>query len=611
MSKGTLSIHSENILPIIKQWLYSDKDIFLRELISNACDAVQKVRLLEGRDEATPQEEHRIDVRIDKDSKKIFIEDTGIGMNAQEIEQYIAQLAFSGAEEFVKKYQENENEGGIIGHFGLGFYSSFMVSRLVEIDSKSYRENEEAAYWSCDGSSEYTIDQGKREKQGTIITLNISDEDSEYLEEPKLKEILKKHCLFFSVPIYLNDNKINEREPLWTKAPSELTDEDYKSFFRYLYPTEPDPIFWIHLNVDYPFHLKGILYFPKVNQRFDFSKPAVNLYCNQVFVSDQCKDIIPEYLSVLRGVIDSPDIPLNVSRSTLQMDRTVRQLSSHISKKVADRLLQWMRSDKKDFTNKWKDLETIVKLGILQDEKFYEKVKEALLWQNDQEEWTTIEEYLERNKEKSGEKIYYMPHDANTESAFIDLYKQKGIEVLAATHFLDTPLTNFLETKIPNAKFFRIDGAIDDAILDKSKEKNVLGSDGKSQAATIAEAFSKLLDRNQLKVEAKSLASSELPAFIMMREEIRRMRDYLSLSSGQHVNEIGDEHTLVINTNHPMIEQTVAIRQEKPELAKSMAEHLYELSLLSQRELKPTEINGFIKRSTQLLSELASAKSVK
>ncbi|MCB1080498.1 MAG: molecular chaperone HtpG, partial [Chlamydiia bacterium] len=525
MSKGTLKIHSENILPIIKKWLYTDKNIFLRELVSNACDAMSKLKIL--RDEGKVSfndEELRIDIEVKKDAKTLTILDTGIGMTAKEVEKYIAQLAFSGAEEFVKKYQKEGEQEQMIGHFGLGFYSSFMVSKEVEIDTLSFTKSAKAAHWSCDGSPDYTLDAGSRTERGTTITLHIAPDSEDFLEEGHLRDILLKHCRFLPYPIYLNGKQINELEPLWIKPASECTDQNYLDFYRALYPLEPDPIFWIHLNVDYPFHLKGILYFPKLNRRLDPNQSSVHLYCNRVFVSDSCKDLIPDYLSVLRGVIDSPDIPLNVSRSNLQMDRTVRQLSSHISKKVSDKLTSQWQSDRDAFVQKWPDIEMIIKLGVLQDDKFYDRIKGCLVWKNSSHEWTTLEEYLERHEDK---KVFYH-HDEKQTTHFFEMYKDKGVEILFSSSHLDTPLMSFLEGKIEGVKFQRLDGAVDETILDKEREKIVLDESGKTEAVHTANFFKAQLD-DTVAVEAKSLTSDHVPAFILIKEEERRMRDYFAL----------------------------------------------------------------------------------
>lgn len=600
MTQGTLKIHSENILPILKKWLYTDRDIFLRELVSNACDAISKLKILRDQGEAAfKDEELRIDIEIDKESKSLKVFDTGLGMDQEEVEKYIAQLAFSGAEEFVKKYQDQEG-GAIIGHFGLGFYSSFMVSDKVEIDSLSYKKGSKPAHWSCDGSPEYLLEEGVRDERGTVITLHLNKESEEFLEESKLREMLTKHCRFLPYPIHLNGKQINDVEPLWVKSASECTEKDYLDFYKSLYPLEPDPMFWIHLNVDYPFHLQGILYFPKLNRRLDPNQSSLQLYCNRVFVSDNCKDLIPDYLTVLRGVIDSPDIPLNVSRSNLQMDKTVRQLASHISKKVSDKLCSTLSSERESYIEKWPDIEMIIKLGILQDDKFYDRVKACLIWKNSNDEWTTIDEYIERHPEK---KVYYH-HDEKQTTHFFDMYKEKGIEILFAHSHLDTPLMSFLEGKHSGVKFQRLDGAIDDVILDKEKEKTVLDSDGKTEAVKIGEAIKSKLGLDHVEVEAKSLSSTSVPAFMMISEEERRMRDYFALSGQDLPQSLGKKRTFVVNTNSALVQSIQKMETKDPELATALVKQLYELSLLSQRELEPGDFSSFLKRSSDLLEKL-------
>ncbi len=610
MSEGTLSIQSENILPIIKKWLYTDKDIFLRELVSNACDAIHKVDVLSSQGQTlTPssQEDHAIDITIDAKNKTLSMTDSGIGMTAEEVEKYIAQLAFSGAEEFVKKYQEGSDNGeGIIGHFGLGFYSAFMASSQVEIDTLSFLPDATPAFWSCDGSSTYLLEKGTRTHRGTTITLHIAEESKEFLDEAHVRAILTKHCRFLPIPITLNGKRINDQDALWTHRAADCSDEQYRTFYRALYPLDPDPIFWIHLNVDYPFRLKGILYFPKLGRAFDPSSQnkSVHLYCNRVFVSDTCKDLLPDHLMVLRGVIDSPDLPLNVSRSNLQMDRTIRQLGSHISKKIADKLVSLHASSFEEFTRFWPDIELIIKLGILQDEKFYDKVRPCLLWKSSKEEWTTLEDYLTRNQEKAKNKVFYH-HDAGKDSHLIDMYKQQGVEVLFTSSHLDTPLMTFLEGKNPDLQFQRLDGAIDTAILDTDREKTLLDAAGKTEAGKMADSLRALLSDQTIDIEPKSLASDHVNAFLMLDEKSRRLRDYFELSGKQAETTFPGKKTLVINTNSPLIQSIHALKERKPDLAKEMALHLYHLTLLDQKELSPDQLTLFLKDAGKMLTYLS------
>lgn len=578
MRQNNLSIHSENILPIIKKWLYSDKDIFLRELVSNACDALNKIRIILG-DQAG---ECKISISIDKVRQTLTIADTGIGMTEEEVEKYIAQIAFSGAEEFVEKYKSQTEKDPIIGHFGLGFYSSYMVATKVEIDTMSYLPDSEAVFWSCDGSSSYTIGAGNRETRGTKITLFV--DDAEYLEESKIRELLNRHCRFMPFPIELNGKGIGNQDPLWLKNPNECTENEYLDFYRGLFPMDPEPIFWIHLNVDYPFHLQGILYFPKIHRRFDANESTIKLFCNRVFVSDNCKDILPDYLMILKGAIDSPDIPLNVSRSYLQVDKNVRQLSSHISKKVSDRL---NKIDREKLIASWPDIEMIVKLGILQDEKFYERVKDILIWKTSEGKWTTIGER---------KKVFY---STTENSPLLKLYKE---EILFATTPIDTAVIQFLEDKM-SIPFQRIDGALDESLLDPSREKNLLDAEGKTESSRLAAFIKNVL--GDVEVEAKSLASDQVPGLVVLDENQRRFRDYVTLTQGKKGG-LTAKKTFVVNTNNKLIQTVSQLQEKQPEVASSIAKSIYDLSLLSQREVEPADLEQIVNRQTHLLEQLSS-----
>lgn len=609
MIKKTLEIHSENILPIIKKWLYSDKDIFVRELVSNACDAIYKVKLL--RDQGLVQakdEEFRIDIQVNKTDRTLKFTDTGVGMDAEEVQKYIAQIAFSGAEDFVSKYQTNNEKDQFIGHFGLGFYSAYMVAEKVQIDTLSYKPDAEPVLWTCDGSSEYTLDKGSRQTRGTEITLFIDKDSEEYLEEPKMRNILEHYCAFLPYPIYLGNIHINRQDPLWVKNPSACTTEDYLNFYHHLFPMEEDPIFWVHLNVDYPFHLKGILYFPKLRKDSDLGKNSVNLYCNRVFVSDNCKDIIPNYLMPLRGVIDSPDIPLNVSRSYLQMDKTVRQLGSHLSKKVGDSLASLYRTDREKFIKSWPDLSIVVKLGILEDEKFYEKTKEFLIWKNTEGNWTTVEEYLERNKDKTGGKVFYTK-DERYSTHVLSIYKKQGIEILCADSPFDPFLIQFLEQKLSPMTFQRVDAGIEETLLDKEREKTILDASGRTEAAKLADFIRIKLNNDKIKVEAKSLAADALPGFILIDENQRRLRDYMLHLDPKDVEStmnLIENKVFVVNTNSPIMASIQKIDEVDPDLAADLVNQAYELSLLSQREMDPSHLNDFISRSNRVLEKIAT-----
>lgn len=612
MSKQSLQIHSENILPIIKRWLYSDKDIFVRELVSNACDAIRKVKIL--RDQGlvdARDDEFKIEIHIDKTQRTLKFIDNGIGMDADEVQKYIAQIAFSGAEEFLSKYKSNDERDQFIGHFGLGFYSAYMVAQKVEINTLSYKPGAESVLWSCDGSSEYLLEKGTRQTRGTEITLFIDKDNDEYLENHRLREILRHYCSFLPYPVYLENTLINSQTPLWIKPASECTEKDYLEFYRYLYPMEEDPLFWVHLNVDYPFHLQGILYFPKIRRDFDLNKNTVKLYCNRVFVSDNCKDVIPNYLMALRGIIDSPDIPLNVSRSYLQMDRTVRQLSSHISKKVSDSLSTLYRNERDRFQTCWEDVSMVVKMGILEDDKFYDRVKEFLVWKNTENNWTTTEEYLERNRNKIKDKILYTK-DPSHSTHVLEVYHQKGIEVLSAESPIDPYVMQYLEKKLSPITFQRIDAGIDENILDKEREKSILDASGKTEAAHLADFIRSKLADDKIKVEAKSLASESLPGFIVIDENQRRMRDYLMhldpKEAAGKMNMLQDL-TFVVNTNNPLMAAIQKLDRIDPDLTKDLVKQAYELSLLSQREMSPAALNEFVQRNNRVLEKLTSLAS--
>lgn len=609
MAKGSLQIHSENILPIIKKWLYSERDIFVRELVSNGRDAIQKVKILRDRGELDVRDdEFRIDVTINPEKKTLTFTDNGIGMTAEEVKKYIAQIAFSGAEEFLKKYSSEQEKDQMIGHFGLGFYSSYMVANKVSIETRSYHPDAAPVAWECDGSSDYEISDGSRSARGTDVILHISDDHHECLDKAYVERILKQYCSFLPYPIYLDGKQVNEHFPLWVKSPTECSQEEYLAFYRYLYPTDEDPLFWVHLNVDYPFHLKGILYFPKVRRDFDPTKQNVHLYCNRVFVSDHCKEIIPQYLSVLKGVIDSPDIPLNVSRSYLQMDRTVRQLSNHISKKVVDSLAALYRNDKPRFLKGWQDVSFVVKMGILEDNSLYEKTKDFLVWKNGAGEWTTLPDYLERNNEKNNNKILYTT-DEHPNNPIFKMYQNRGFEVLSMNHPLDAYLLHVLEEKITPASLQRIDAAVD-SLIDQERESSVVDAEGKTGAEKLAEFIKEQLQDANVEVEAKSLANDTVPSLLKIDEKQRRMRDYmmrLQHEGGSEMHRMLATPTLVVNTNHSLIQAVAQLKNSDLALAKELVHHLYDLALLSQKEMTQENLPGFVERNNHLLETLTGA----
>ena len=601
MRKNNLSINSNNILPIIKKWLYSNRDIFLRELISNACDAIKKLRTLREYKEA-PHDEAPFEVhlRIDNENKTLTISDNGIGMTEEEVEKYIAQIAFSGAEEFLAKYKSQSEKDPIIGHFGLGFYSAYMVAKVVEIETLSYAPDAKPVRWICDGSTSYEIGAGSRTTRGTDIILHLDENALEFLESSKIDALLHQYCLFAAEPLFINGTAFNNSPPLWMKNPSECTDEEYQNFFRRLYPADNQPVFWIHLNVEYPFRLQGILYFPKQLQRFSRQEESIKLYCNRVFVSDNCRDILPDYLSILRGAIDSPDIPLNVSRSYLQVDHNVRQLSAHISKKIADKLTSLFKTDRAKYIELWPEVEPLVKLGMLHDDKFYDRSKDALIWKNNKDEWTTVQEYLDRSNNKT---VYYCNEEcpAAVKKAFIG----RNLELLHISSAINTAVVNLLEKKLDSVTFQRIDSTLDSVILDESREKTLLDENGKSLATRIAEFFQASLPQEKLDVQAKSLASDNLPAMVVYREENRRLRDILQLTQGKADRSVLGKPTFVVNTNNKLVLAAYRLADKQPEVAREIVHQIYDLTRFVQKDLEASEIEQVATRQHSLIEKMS------
>jgi molecular chaperone HtpG len=597
MRNGQLSIHSENILPIIKKWLYSEKDIFLRELAANASDAIQKLSILQAQGLASGVKEPRIDVCIDKEHKTITVSDTGLGLDEAEAEAFLSQIAFSGAEEFIKTYQLNDT---FIGHFGLGFFSVFMVATQVEVASRSYKSDAKPIVWKSDGSSSYTIEEGSRTEVGTDVVLHIGNEHEEYLEENRLFSILTRFCGFFPYPVFLNGKRINEHAPLWQKRPSDCTEKEYQELYRTLYPFDPPPLFWVHLNVDYPFHVQGILFFPSVSKEMDLSQPKVKLYCNRVFVSDDCKDILPNYLSLLRGVLDSPDIPLNVSRSHLQVDATVRQLAQHIAKKVADALTSLFKNDRPHYEACWNAYEVVVKLGLLEDEKFQSKVKDILLWKTAGSSWKTTEE-LARDCEGTKSVVYCEPEQEK--SPLVAAYTARGIDVAVRTSVLDHPLMSQLEQNL-HISFRRVDATLDAALIDPSREQTVLDAQGRTEEARVADFFRAVLADPKISIEAKSLDLGSVPAIMTLDERERRFRDYYTSVSGK-ANGVKPKAGLVVNTNSPLVQAAYRAKESSPQFAHELAVHIWDVTRLAHKEMSAEEMHTFTERSTRLLEQLA------
>lgn len=610
-NKGNISIHTENIFPIIKKWLYSDKDIFIRELISNGCDAISKLKRLVNLGEAkvSEDEKYKILVSVNKENGTLRFIDNGIGMTDEEVKKYINQVAFSGAEDFVNKYKDKINEDkDIIGHFGLGFYSAFMVSKRVQIDTLSYLEGAEAVTWVCDGGTEYEIYPSEdRKERGTTITLFIDEDSKEFLEVYKVREVIEKYCSFLPIEIYLEEEgkevkeedlkPLNDINPLWMKAPKDCTDEEYKDFYKKVFMDYNDPLFWIHLNVDYPFNLKGILYFPKLKHELEATEGQVKLYNNQVFVADNIKEVIPEFLLLLKGTIDCPDLPLNVSRSFLQKDKDVMKISKHIVKKVADKLVALYKNEKENFKGFWKDIQIFIKYGCLRDESFYEKIKDIIIFKRLNGEYITLKEYLEANKEKHENKVFYVT-DEKQQSQYIKMFKEANLDALVLDCSLDNHFISFLEAKETGVTFARIDSDISETLKNNETE------DSKDINDKIKNLFNKVSTNNVKEVKVESLKNSETPAMILVSEQSRRMSEMSKMFGGIDMPDMfKEERTLVVNNNNPIIKKISSIDLEgKEEKVNLICNYILDLALLSNKELSPEEMDNFINRSNKLLS---------
>ncbi|WP_394990339.1 molecular chaperone HtpG [Emticicia sp.] len=594
--KGTISINTENIFPIIKKFLYSDHEIFLRELVSNAVDATQKLKKLTSMGEFDGEMgDLTIKVSVDKEAKTITISDKGIGMNADDIKKYINQIAFSGAKEFLEKYKDTPDTNQIIGQFGLGFYSAFMVAENVEIITKSFRD-ETAARWICDGSTEFEITEVEKTERGTDIILHIGTDSEEFLDNFRISGILEKYAKFLPIEIEFDGKVINNPTPIWTKSPSELTDEDYKAFYKELYPFGEDPLFWIHLNVDYPFNLTGVLYFPKIKKDFQLNRDKVQLYSRQVFITDDVKDVVPEFLQMLHGVIDSPDIPLNVSRSYLQADGNVKKINSHITKKVADKLQELFRTDRKGFEEKWESVGVFVKYGIVSDEKFYDRAKEFILLKNVDGQHFTIDEYREKvqvNQTNKEEQVTFLyANDANQQDAFIASAKKREYDVLVLDSPLDAHFINALESKLEKTTFKRVDSDSIDKLIDKGLNlESVLSEDEKKQ---VEDLFKEVAGNNTIQIE--SLSPDETPVSIVQPEFMRRWKDMQRVSGqGDMFGMMPMGNNVVVNANHNLISKL--LKTEDVAAQKALTKQLYDLGLLAQGMLSGAELTKFVERT--------------
>ncbi|MDT9197941.1 molecular chaperone HtpG [Limnospira fusiformis KN01] len=653
LEQGTITIHTENIFPIIKKSLYTDHEVFLRELVSNAVDAIAKLKMVARTGEysgdiSNPQ----ITIAIDKDAKTLSVSDTGIGLTADEVKKYINQVAFSSAEEFIQKYQATDGEA-IIGHFGLGFYSSFMVAKQVEIDTLSYKEGAEAVHWTCDGSPEFKLEDSARTTRGTTITLTLMDDELEYLETSRIQQLIKTYCDFMPVPIIMDGETINRHTAPWRESPNNLTKEDYLDLYRYLYPFQEEPLLWVHLNTDYPFIVNGILYFPKLRPDVDVTQGNIKLFCNQVFVSDHCEEIIPKFLMPLRGVIDSTDIPLNISRSALQTNRTVRKIADYIAKKVGDRLKELYRDNRQEYIRCWQDVGTFIKFGSLNDDKFKKQVEDILIFRStykpptesgeaqtpevqvqseDGDVWeevktekslstdeqgryyTTLSEYLERNQSRHENRVFYCTDEA-AQATYIELHKSQGLEVLFLDSFIDTHFISFLEREHSEVKFLRVDSELDETLIEKDKPAEIVDpKTNKTRSEQIKELFEKSLNKPRVNIRTESLKSEDTPpAMVLLPEAMRRLQDMTALLQQQKAD-FPEDHILLVNTAHPLIQNLANLSQgsiiqeggssPSEELAKMICHHVYDLALMAQKGFDAEGMKDFVERSNHVLTRL-------
>lgn len=617
LGSGKIGVTTDNIFPVIKKFLYSDQEIFLREIVSNAVDATQKMKTIVASGQSSADtDDLRVSISIDKEAKTLTISDQGIGMTAEEIDKYINQIAFSGAGEFLEKYQNDAH--AIIGHFGLGFYSAFMVAKQVDIITLSYQEGAEAVKWSCQGSPEFTIEACDKKQRGTDIVLHIDEESEEYLQEDRIAALLQKYCKFLPVPIVFGkkkewkdgkevtteeDNQINDIQPAWTRKPSELQEEDYNKFYKDLYPFSDDPLFHIHLNVDYPFTLTGILYFPKVKSSIDLQKNKIQLYCNQVFVTDSIEGIVPPFLTLLHGVIDSPDIPLNVSRSYLQSDANVKKISNHITKKVADSLQKLYNDDRKAFEEKWDDLKIFIEYGVLTEEKFWNRAEKFILIKNSEGNFFNLEEYHNlvsgSQTDKDGNLVYLYATDKDSQYTYIETARNKGYDVLLMDGELDVPFIQQVEAKSEKTRFVRVDSDIIENLIPKADKASVsLSEDEQKQLKGVFEKLLPQMDKTRFDVQLEALGQESLPIVLTQNEFMRRMQDMSKLQPGMSFyGEMPAAYSFVLNADHRLIKDLVG---KEDEAAEAKVKQLIDLSLLSNGLLKGEALNNFIRRSYDL-----------
>jgi len=626
--RGNISIHTENILPIIKKWLYSDKDIFIRELVSNSSDAISKFKKLVsiGEAKADSDTKYYIKVVVDKDNKTIKVIDNGIGMTGDEVKKYINQIAFSGAQDFIEKYKDKFDQGSqIIGHFGLGFYSAFMVADKVQIDTLSWQEGAEAVRWISSGGTEFEMDASDRSERGTTVTLYVSEDSVEFLEEYKMRAILRKYCSFMPFEVYLEnaakekkqeDKKetgteevkpLNDTNPLWLKNPKDCTDEEYKEFYKKVFLDFEDPLFWVHLNMDYPFNLKGILYFPKLKHEFETMEGQIKLYCNQVFVADNIKEVIPEFLMLLKGTIDCPDLPLNVSRSFLQNDGYVKKISNHITKKVSDKLISLFENERESYNKYWDDINPFVKYGCIREQKFYDRVKDIIIFKTINDEYVTLKDYLERCKDKHENVVYYVT-DEKQQAQYIKLFKDNNIDAVLLNTLIDTHFIQFLENNNSGVKFSRVDSDLSDSMKDSDAD----GQNGNAEEdKELEKLFKEALGDDKLKIKVEALKMTTVPGIILLAEESRRMQD-LSRIFGRSdmVNMFPKEETLVLNKNNSLIKSILKLYKSgnKKDDVQMICQHIYDLAVMSHKQFEPDMMTKFIERSNKLLSKLTETE---
>ena len=663
---GNLSINSENIFPIIKKWLYSDHDIFYRELVSNGCDAITKLKKLELMGEYTRPEdmEYKVQVTVNPDDKTIAITDNGLGLTEAEVEEYINQIAFSGAQDFLEKYKDKANEDQIIGHFGLGFYSAFMVADKVTIDTLSFKEGSKPVHWESEGGLTFEMKDGEKAEQGTTITLYLNEDSYEFSNEYRAREVLEKYCSFMPVPIFLNNEKaepqyetiekdqltdkdtiietivepakteekenekgeketveteparekykilkrpvaLNDTTPLWSKHPNECTDEEYRDFYRKVFHDYKEPLFWIHLNMDYPFNLKGILYFPKINTEYDSIEGTIKLYNNQVFIADNIKEVIPEFLMLLKGAIDCPDLPLNVSRSALQNDGFVKKISDYITKKVADKLSGMCKTDRENYEKYWDDIAPFIKFGCIKDEKFAEKMNDYILFKNLDGKYLTLKDCLEENKEKHENTVFYVT-DEKEQSQYINMFKKEGLDAVILPHSIDSPFIGHLEQKNEGLKFLRIDADLNSTFKEEVKDDD---EEFKKTSETLTETFKKALGNDKLEIKVEKLKDDSISSMLTVSEETRRMQDMMKMYNmyGMDPSMFGGAgETLVLNANNKLVQYV--LNHGEGENTKKICEQLYDLALLAHGSLSPERMTGFVARTNEIMMMLAEAK---